>query len=152
MGRVSKRQLKPAIEERLFEIFWDHLALIDNPILVREFLQSLLSDTEHLMLAKRLAIAVLLSRGYSYEYIDDTLKVSKSTISVVDRQLVSGASGYKKAIDLVKRKKQTDSVWDSLEEFLLQFSPPARFGSMRHQIKSALGKSLYKRKYQREVI
>jgi uncharacterized protein YerC len=152
MGRVSKRQLKPAIEERLFEIFWNHLSAIDSPVLVREFLQSLLSETEHLMLAKRLAIAVLLSRGYSYEYIDDVLKVSKSTISVVDRQLVSGASGYKKAIELVRRKKQAESVWDSLEEFLLQFSPPAKAGSLRHHIKSEMGKSLYKRKYQREVI
>lgn len=83
MERVSKRKIDPEIEERCFEIFWSLLAELKSPREIREFLQSLLSYTEQTMLAKRLAIAVLISKGYNYEEIDQTLKVSKSTVGTV---------------------------------------------------------------------
>ncbi len=62
MGRISKRRIDPEIEERIFEIFWDYLASLRNPEDINEFLASLLSYTEQVMLSKRLAIALLLAK------------------------------------------------------------------------------------------
>lgn len=152
MGRISKRHLNQAIEERIFALFWQHIASLSTPFVVAEFLQSLLSHTEQVMIAKRLAIAILLSRGYSYQYIDDTLKVSKSTIATVDRQMISGAPGFKHAAHAVDKRKAQEEMWDSLEEVLLKIALPARYGSVRHQLKSIAGKGLRKRKFQRENI
>lgn len=152
MGRISKRRLHSLIEERIYQIFWEHLASLSTPTLVAEFLRSLLSHTEQLMLAKRLAIAILLSRGHNYQKIDDALKVSKATIATVDRQMITGASGFEKAVQGANKRKAKEALWDSLEEVLLRASMPARVGSARHRIKSVIGKDLYNKKLQRSVL
>ncbi|MBM3209673.1 hypothetical protein FJZ40_05310 [Candidatus Shapirobacteria bacterium] len=152
MGRISKRKIDPEIEGRCFEIFWGLLAQLKSPLEIREFLESLLSYIEQTMLAKRLAIAVLLARGYNYEEIDQTLKVSKSTIGTVQKQLLIGAPGYKKAVEKILHQEKIDRLWDKLEEIILSVSPPAQYGSARFEIKSQAGKELAKRKRQRSAI
>ena len=136
----------------MFELLWEHLARLTTPFLMREFLQSLLTQTELTMVSKRLAIAILLSQGYSYKYIDETLKVSMATIGTVHRQIMTGAPGYDRAIAEANKKRNRDVFWDSFEEMLFQLSLPAREGSVKHQLKSELGKHLRKRKLQREVL
>jgi len=152
MGRISKRKLHEDLEARIYEIFLEHIASLQTPLEVKEFLRSLLSHTEQVMLAKRLAIAVLLSRGYTYQQIDTTLKVSKATVAIVHRELLLGAPGYDKAIQSAKRRKQKEKLWNSLEELLLTVSLPARVGSARHRLKSHIGKELFKRKQQTDMI
>ena len=146
MGRISRRKLNTLLEKRLYQLFWQHLADLKTTDLVEEFLHSLLTHTEQVMLAKRLAISVLLSRGFSYQDIDETLKVSKSTIATIQRQLLAGASGYVKAVKKIQNQKAQENFWDAIEELILKFSLPARYGSPAFQRKSELGKSLYNRK------
>ena len=152
MGRISRRALNKVLEERMFELLWEHLARLSTSSLIREFFLSLLSNTELTMISKRLAIAILLSRGYSYKYIDEMLKVSLATIGTVHRQIQTGALGYDRAIAEANKKRKRDAFWDTFEEVLLQLSLPAREGSAKHQLKSELGKELRKRKFQHEVI
>ena len=146
MGRVSRRHINKDVEERIFEIFRDYIAHLSNLSDIQEFLVSLLSYTEQVMIAKRLAIAVLLSRGFNYEYIDQTLKVSKSTVGTVHKQILTGAPGYKRATSYILGKEKRESLWNSLEEILLKISPPKRYGSAAWQGKSEEGKTLAKRK------
>ena len=101
MTRVSRRRVNTLIETRIYEVFWEHLAQLNTSNLIREFLQSLLSHSEQIMLSKRLAIALMLAKGYTYASIDDTLKVSKATITTIHRQLNTGAPGYTRAITLL---------------------------------------------------
>lgn len=145
MGRVSKRRIDPEIEERIFEIFWDYLAKIRNTQDIQEFLISLLSFTEQMMLSKRLAIAVLLAKGYNYEAIDETLKVSKSTIATVHKQILIGAPGYKKAISYTLNREKFEKLFNNLEELLLKSSGPKRYKSLAWESKSKQGKTLAKR-------
>jgi uncharacterized protein YerC len=152
MTRISRRFLDKSIEERICDVFCQHLATLSTKEDVREFFVSLLSSTEQIMIPKRLAIAVLLQKGFTFDDIDDRLKVSKGTITTIQRQLHTGAIGYQKAINSIKKRKQNEELWDSLEELLLKISMPARYGSVRHQIKSQIGKELYRREKQRSVI
>lgn len=144
MGRVSKRRIDPEVEERVFEIFWGYLARLRKPEDIHEFLISLLSYTEQVMLVKRLAIAVLLTRGFNYENIDQTLKVSKSTVGTVHKQLLIGAEGYKRAVKVIVAEENFKKALVTLEKFLLKFSIPMRYGSPRWQVKSQRGKVLAK--------
>lgn len=146
MGRVSKRRIDPEIEERIFEIFWDYIASLHNPRDVQEFLISLLSYTEQVMLAKRLSIAILLSRNYTYENVDETLKVSPSTVGMVHKQILIGATGYLKAIKHIQNQENQEIFLNKLEEILLKLSLPKRQGSVEFEKKSKMGKSLAKRK------
>lgn len=144
MGRISRRRIDPEVEERVFEIFWNYLAKLRNQKDIHEFLISLLSYTEQVMLAKRLAIAVLLSRGSNYEDIDETLKVSKSTVGTVHKQLLIGAEGYKKAVKHILAEEAFEKALIALDKFLLKFSLPKRYGSPRWEVKSKIGKAIAK--------
>ncbi len=152
MPRISNRYLHKDIEQYLCDILWDYLAALNNRESVREFVDSILSSTEQIMIAKRLAIAVLISRGYTFEIIDDKLKVSKATIAGVHHQLQSGAVGYKKAVEHIEKKRDSAQKGDSIEEFLLKLIPPAAPGSNRFLVKSSVGKTLYRNRKRREVI
>ena len=145
MGRISKRRVDPEIEERIFEIFWDYLATLKKPEDIHEFLISLLSYTEQVMFSKRLAIAVLLARGYNYRDIDETLKVSTSTVGTVHKQILVGAPGYKKAIDRILKREKVDNLINNLNEILIKLSGPKRYGSPAWEHKSRYGKVLTKR-------
>lgn len=149
MGRVSRRKIDPEIEERCFEIFWNLLAQLKSSSEIREFLKSLLSYTEQTMLAKRLAIAVLISKGYNYEEIDQTLKVSKSTVGTVHKQILVGAPGYKNAVEKIVKQEKIEEFFDKLQEITLKLSLPASEESRRFEVKSETGKQLAKRKRKR---
>jgi uncharacterized protein YerC len=152
MPRISRRYLNQDIETHLCDILWEYFARLRSHDSVKESIDSLLSETEKIMIAKRLAIAVLLSRGYTFDIIDDKLKVSKATIAGVHHQITSGASGYRKAVEEVERMCKLEASNDSIEEFLLKLIPPSAVGSSRYMIKSSIGKELYKHRKRREVL
>jgi len=64
----------------------------------RNFFEDLCTVKELQDMAQRLETAILLSRGYSYQKISDTVSISTATISRVNRSLTYGAGGYKTAI------------------------------------------------------
>ncbi len=57
------------------------LADIKNPLEMNEFLDSFLTETEFIGLSKRISIIKLLSKGDSYEEIQEKINVSSATIS-----------------------------------------------------------------------
>lgn len=72
---MSKRPMKPWIEKQLYELFWDSMAKFKNVKETEEFYLGLLTYTEKVVLAKRLAIAMLLLRGLGYYEVKELLKV-----------------------------------------------------------------------------
>lgn len=100
------------------------------------------------MLAKRLAIAVLLEKGYTYDLIDEVLKVSKATIATVHKQCISGAPGYKRAITHILNTERKENLWNELNRLILALSPPKSYGSVSWERKRGAGKRLAKRKRQ----
>lgn len=146
MGRVSKRPVDPEVSSRMYEVFRNYLAGVKNAQEVEEFFTSLLSVTEQITLAKRLAIAVLLSKGYTYDQINQVLKVSTSTITSVQRQLMSGASGYKKAVNKILSEENKELLSLNIEEFILGVSLPKSKGSYAWERKSKTGKHIVSRK------
>jgi len=152
MGRISKKKLNSEVEEKIFETFWETIASLKNSSDVEQFIKSLLSYTEQLTLAKRLAIALLVQRGYNYEYISGTLNVSTSTILAVDRQIKLNAQGYKIASKKAGSKRLRDKTADALASFLLSISKPARYGSAKYRLKKEMGAKIAKRQRKRSVL
>jgi len=70
------------------------LATLKTKDNIRFFLQRLLTESELVMLARRLAVAELLTHGRTYEQIQRKLKVGVSTIRGVDRWLTKAAHEY----------------------------------------------------------
>ena len=153
MSKVSKRLINNNLENRIFEVFIKTIVDLKKPIDVQNFLNDLLSPVERIMLIKRLAIAILLTKGYTYEKIDETIKVSNPTIMKVSLGLKYGINnGYKKVIDNYLRHKNREESIDKIEEILLQLSPPKALGSLAFERKSKKGKELFRRKIKRSHI
>ena len=104
--QVSARPLNKRIENQVFVVLHQMLADAKNPDEVRQVLQDLLSSGEHTVVAKRLAIAIFLDKGRSYENIKETLKVSSATIASV--QEIMGSAGLQLALQKVKAEEWAD--------------------------------------------
>jgi len=80
MSQVSKRQLTKKIEEKVFDSFWAVIADLKKKNDVSLFFTDFFTKAERINFAKRMSIAVFLSKGYDYRSIRDMLKVSINTI------------------------------------------------------------------------
>ncbi len=126
MTKVSKYLMAKEVQSRMFEVFWKTIADLQTSSAVEEFFNELLSPTEKIMLAKRLAISILLIKKYSYEEIIDILKVSPSTIGIIARWLKSEGKAFQKAIAKLLAQEKQGEFWDNLEQFLSEIIPPGK--------------------------
>ncbi|MBP7741373.1 MAG: helix-turn-helix domain-containing protein [Candidatus Pacebacteria bacterium] len=81
-----------------------------------KILTEVLTETEHLMLAKRLAIILMLNESFSYYRIGQVLGVSTSTIKRLHAQLLQG--DFQSLERLSASKKEREMLWKTLESIL----------------------------------
>lgn len=103
-------------------MLWTSVAELDKRDQVKAFLKDLLSESEAIMLARRIKIARRLLEGVGYDEIQKELKTGRSTIANVDRWLTSGFKGYETAI-----KKFTAVVEHRLKEAKSKKAEPYSF-------------------------
>lgn len=126
MAQVSKYPLDDLVEKRIFEIFLQTFADLKSKEHVEKFLYDLLSPTERIMLAKRLGIAVMLTKKESYETIKKTLRVSDATIMNISNWLKTEGEGYKMVIEKILQTQAWEQLWDTVEEKLSSVIPPGK--------------------------
>jgi uncharacterized protein YerC len=89
MTHVSKRKIEFKIERQIVEAFMN--ALFSTSLARgKARVHAILTPTERLMLAKRLAIITMLDREQFYYQIEKTLNVSGSTIKRLHKRLQAG--------------------------------------------------------------
>lgn len=126
MPKVSQNPLPPERKKEIMDALIRTLAKINNDSLLKRFLDDLLTPTEKLMLGKRLMVAVLLQRGYSYGAVCRALKMSKTTVHLIQRELLKSGEGYKKIFDLFFRESRGQKILDAIEQFLNSVTLPAK--------------------------
>jgi|SRR3989344_9643186 len=142
MPQVSKYPLSKNIENRLYKIFWETIASLKNAEKAEEFFSDLLTPTEKIMLSKRLAIAMMLIKGYDYSSIISILKVSPTTIASVSLWLKYSGKGYRQTVkDLIKKEKLED-ILEKVDDAINLVKPEKTFSKV-------LAKGFPKGKYQR---
>src|SRR3989344_4202246 len=127
MSQVSKRMLQADITERLFQNFWEMFANIKQTRQVQLFLEDFLSPTEKIMLAKRMAIAILFSKGYDHRTISSMLKVSTTTVNNIARFLNAKTPGYQLLIKKYSQKQSTKEFIQELERYFYRLQPGQHF-------------------------
>ena len=83
MPQISKRFVKPAVKEKIDNLFIECIAECRNQKEAANFINVLLTRTEKTVIAKRIAIALMLTKGYTATDIDEKLKVSQATVYTV---------------------------------------------------------------------
>lgn len=73
---------------------------------VKAFLRDLLTQSERVMLGRRVVIARLLLAGETYDRICERVRVGKGTVSRVDKWLNDQFPGYEKAIAGLEKEMQ----------------------------------------------
>ncbi|PIR83959.1 hypothetical protein COU18_00915 [Candidatus Kaiserbacteria bacterium CG10_big_fil_rev_8_21_14_0_10_51_14] len=89
MTHVSKFKIDTFTEKRIVESFM-HALFAANITRGKVRVHALLTPTERIMLAKRLAIISMLDRDHSYYDIEKTLNVSGSTVRRLHARLLRG--------------------------------------------------------------
>jgi len=123
MAQISKRILRRKVEERIFEIFLKSLGKIKNDRQAAGFVEDLLSPTERTMLAKRMSIAFLLSRGYDQRAICRVLRVSLGTVSKVSLKLKQKGGGYRWVIGQIGKEEEIRKVLEDMESLFTALPP-----------------------------
>ncbi|TSC57224.1 MAG: TrpR-like protein YerC/YecD [Parcubacteria group bacterium Greene0416_79] len=101
----AKPQLIPSKErQQLLHEFWTAIALLETVDEINNFFKDLLSETEAVMLARRLKIAKLITHGYDYDEIAKIMHASSATIASVHSWLDGGFGGYRESV----RKLETE--------------------------------------------
>jgi len=108
MARGTTKKLNKNIEEQVYRILYQVIADVKSEGEVELLLKSLLTEGELEAIAKRLAIAVFLDKGQSYEKIRDILGVSSATIAGVAESIEE--RGFQNAIARVKAEEWAD-MW-----------------------------------------
>lgn len=98
------------INTQVFAIFFQVLSEAKNEMEMETLLRALLSDKELTSVAKRLAIAIFLDKGHSYDHISKTLGVSSATIASVAELINS--KGVQLALRKVKAEEWAE-VWSA---------------------------------------
>jgi TrpR-related protein YerC/YecD len=114
MAKVIPRFLDHSERAKYLDLLWTSIAGLETRQEVKNFFKDLLSESEAVMLARRILIAKMLLEGKTYLEIMDELGAGVDTIGRVSQWLNSGFGGYEKAIKaferaLAHRKEVEDS-------------------------------------------
>lgn len=121
MTQISRMPLPKILEEQMHKILRKALAELHTEREVTVFLDDLLTPKEKIMIAKRLAIAVLLDRGYDQRTIHTIMKTSLTTVNGVNFWLKRQGKGYRLVLEKLKNEKDWQESKDDFETFLKDF-------------------------------
>jgi uncharacterized protein YerC len=116
MVHISKRPLKKELVSKLFNQLAKLIAKSTNRSSAA-FLKDLLTEAEQLMLAKRLAVILMMHEGYSPHRVCTILKMSSSTVFGMHDRYNDG--DYNGVLALVgKSKTEREALWRAIERIL----------------------------------
>ena len=133
MPHVSRRKLKPTDEKRLFDTLLTVLKKINKDEDMEGFLFSLLSETEKIMLAKRLAAIILIKENLSDMDIADRLCITRETVLRIKAQMQIRGNGHEIAL----KKLEEEQYLSEFKKFLMslaRYSARAAGGRVKFSI------------------
>lgn len=122
MPRVQPKTISKSEKYELLNELWSLVALLKTREEIKNFFRDLLSETEEVMLARRIRIARFLLEGKSYENIRESMHTSYVTIAGVHRWLQRGSEGYKNMLpqlekELEKQRNQQAKTREQRQPF-----------------------------------
>ncbi|KKQ24178.1 MAG: hypothetical protein US40_C0002G0009 [Candidatus Roizmanbacteria bacterium GW2011_GWC2_37_13] len=124
MTRISRFPVEDAVLEKLYYLMFEVVNCMDEEEEFSSIINELLSPTERIMIAKRVAIIYLLMKKIDYSNISDVLKVSSTTIAKFHSIMLKG-----KAIkNALKGIVGNEKVKDFLEKLYLDLRGPGTYG------------------------
>ncbi len=111
MSQVSKYKLSDKVYNKIFSLFPQFLYRMINIGKQESLVNTFFTNTEKIVIAKRVAIAFMLVKGYTYDFIVDKLKVSHGTVARI-------ANEIKASDPIVPKELEKIAKEDKFVEFL----------------------------------
>ena len=124
MPRISRFRLSADHIDQLSQKLVSAISSLRDTEALLMFFDDLLTRTEKIMLGKRLLIAILLEKGYSYGKICSIVKVSQATISGISERLGRSGRGLRLAIANLDKKEKTEKWMEPVLNFLSGMAKP----------------------------
>jgi uncharacterized protein YerC len=121
--QISKKKLNSTIKNQIEKIFFQMISDTNNPQDAGMIFSDFLTETEKQVITKRLAVAIYLDKGRSYQNIKDALKVSSATIASVNEKM--GDPGIQLALRKIKAEQWSDD-WSAKISSLVEKLVPAK--------------------------
>jgi len=145
MPKVSRKKLDKDIEEKIYQQFWNSIAKINSVDKASQFFSDIFTESEKIMVSKRLAAAILLVRGKSATDIKNAIHITYSTIGTVAAWVKNAKPMTKQILSQFSKEKDWEIIADKIEEILDKLPPI--YGSNWTEV----GKRKYKRIQKRSV-
>ncbi|MBI2637684.1 MAG: hypothetical protein HYW88_02175 [Candidatus Sungbacteria bacterium] len=109
MPQISRVQLSKEIQGEIFTTLLTSFVQVTDGRTMEKFLDNLLTPTEKVMLAKRLMVAILLQRGHPEGLISTMLKLSRTTVHTVKKEVARHGEGYRAIFAFVDKNSKVKS-------------------------------------------
>lgn len=118
MPHLSKRRVEPEVKKYVLDSFSLLVKNLSTKQEVDEFLSSIISETERLMIAKRIAAAFLLSRGVEEEKISNLIKVTPATVSRLKLWIKTRQHGFDTLFKKLEKERRMTIAKDIFYKLL----------------------------------
>lgn len=118
MPRISKYKINDKVLLKIYQLFFRVISKLDNQELFFTITDEILSPTEKIMLAKRIAIIYLLIKKLDQRDIVTLLKVSKSTVSIYAYLFFKQKS---KTVEILTNMINKEKILGFLEDLIHDF-------------------------------
>ncbi|MEK7575382.1 MAG: Trp family transcriptional regulator [Patescibacteria group bacterium] len=116
MPHISKEHLDQKVFLDMYTHFHNALTSLRNKKESGKLIRELLTPTERVMIAKRVAMIYMLRKGHSVYEIEKVLKVSSSTVARYS--LKNDAKKFTFLLSIFKKSEGLGAVFDTLEKLL----------------------------------
>jgi uncharacterized protein YerC len=118
MSQVSKRVIDPKIKQHTLNSLTLLIKDLDNVPDTEKFLSSVLSNTERLMIAKRITAAFLLRHNIESNKIGDILKLTPSTVFRLKLWIQTHQEGFDIIFNKLERQRRNEATKEILYKIL----------------------------------
>jgi len=101
MAQVSVQYIKPEVKDKLQSLLVSCISRCSQVSLAADLVEDLLTNTEKIMISKRIGVALMLLKHVGAREISDKLKVSFPTIYKVKTWLDVKGSGYRSLLESI---------------------------------------------------
>ncbi len=124
MPKVSKNRVSDRVYQKLFALLPTMIYACGSTNQADSFVNALFSSSEKTMIAKRLAIILMLSKGQKYDHISTILKVSQGTIAKMAEAMAQADAQFLKEFENVAKSDAASDFWNELGYKIETLLPP----------------------------
>lgn len=124
MSQVSKHKLNQKIYDKIFTLFPQLLSRLSSKGHASIAINALFSTTEKTMIAKRIATAFMLVKGYTYSQINSKIRVSYGTIGKIAELTKNADSNFVKELQLMATEQAFSEFLDAIGYKVALLLPP----------------------------